>query len=463
MRSALPIFILLPAAVLAVGLAGGTGAGVAAVVGLILAALAVVLVSGEEVGARSGRSARRMADTRFLTLLVLAAFVARAALAILLRQFDLNILVGGDEETFDANGRVFQSWLEGRLSAPFTDKWEHTSQVGYFVVVGCIYWVFGVVQMVPVLLNCIVGALTAVPVYRMTARMAGGFAARTAAILVVFFPSFVLWSSLLVRDALAIFLIATCASLGQSLLRRVSISAVIGLIAALGALATLRSYMFLLLVAALFAGFVVSAARRPGRALGVSVLATLGVLLLVQGAGLGAEFVGEDYLARIHEQRLLNGLAGNSAIELGAHDISTPGGALQYLPIGLAYFVLAPFPWQMGGRQVLALPDIIIWYACLPLVILGAIWAFRRRRTTAVVPLIAGISICVLYGLVEGNVGIIVRHRAQALVVLLPFAAAQVARLVRARRRRRAHEAAQRARLRTRAQRGRIAHAHGAL
>ncbi len=447
MKIVLPLAVLLlVAAFAAVAVAGAAGAGVAAVAGLVLAAAAISLVRGDEVARRAERGVRRSPDLHFLALLVIGGFVARAALAITLRQFDLNLVLGGDEGTFDGNARVFLAWLEGRLPQPFQAKWMHTSQVGYFVIVGCLYWLFGVVQIIPVLLNCLIGALTAVPVYRIAARLGGRLAGRAAAVLVTIFPSLVLWSCLLVRDALAFFLIAWCVVLGQDLLRRTSPLRVAYLIACLGALATIRSYMFLLLAAALVVTFLTSIVRRPGRALAVALLATVGVLVLVRGAGLGAEFVGEDYLARIDEQRRLNALMGNSVIDLGTHDLATPTGALTYLPIGLVYFLLAPFPWQMGGRQVLALPDMVLWYACLPLVIVGAFWAYGHRRTAALVPLIAGSSICLLYALVEGNVGIIVRHRAQVLVLFLPYAGVQISRIVRARSRRRAAEDERRAR-----------------
>jgi hypothetical protein len=443
MRSGLLLIplLLIPAAAIAVGTAGPAGAGVSAIAGLVLAALMLTLVRGEEAEVRQAAGARGNADARFLTLLVLGAFVLRATIAVLLRELNLNMALGGDEGTFDANARVFHAWLQGRLPEPFQEKWRDSSQVGYFVLVGTLYWVFGIVQIVPVLVNCLAGALTAIPVYRMTARLAGGLAGRAAAVLVVVFPSLVLWSSLLVRDALAFFCIAWVASLGQDLLRRPSLPRALLLVGALALLATLRTYMFLLLAGALVVAFLVSAMRRPGRAFAVAIAATLGVLVLVRGAGLGEEFVGLDYLTRIDEQRRLNALVGNTAIDIGAHDLSTPTGALTYLPIGIAYFLLAPFPWQMGGRQVLALPDIALWYMCLPLVVSGAIWAFRHRRAASLAPLVAGISICLLYALVEGNVGIIVRHRAQALVLLLPFAGVQIARLMRRRRRRSADEA----------------------
>ncbi len=448
MRSVAPFCILLvPLAAVAIATAGPVGAGAAALVGLLLGILGLFLLRGDEVERRAGAGARRESDIRFLVVLVVTGFVLRAGLAVILRQLDLNMVLGGDEGTFDANAHVFQMWLDGIIPEPFQEKWRNSSQVGYFVIVGSMYWLIGPIQIVPVLLNCAIGALTAIPVYRLSARLAGSLSGRIAATLVTFFPSLVLWSCLLVRDALAFFLIAWCVVLGQDLLRRATLPRIVALTACLGVLATLRSYIFLLLAGAIVAAFLVSMTRRPGRALVVAILSTIGILLLVRGAGLGSEFVGEDYLVRIDEQRRLNAIVGNAAIDIGGHDLTTPVGALTYLPIGLAYFLLAPFPWQMGGRQALALPDMLLWYACFPLVLMGIGHVIRRRRVAALVPLLAGVSISMLYGLVEGNVGIIVRHRAQVLVLFLPFAALAATRILRARERRLTVERADRARL----------------
>ncbi len=438
------VLVLLAAG--AVLVAGPAGAGAAAIVGVLLTLLAVFLVRSEEVEGRTGAGRRREADARFLVFLVVAAFALRAVLAIVLRQLDLNMVLGGDEGTFDGNAKVFAEWLHGRLPEPFQAKWRGSSQKGYFVLVGSIYWLIGPQQIVPVLLNCAIGSLTAIPVYRVASRLGGGVAGRIAAVLVAFFPSLVLWSCLMVRDALAFYLIAAAASLGQSLLRRVTFSHALLLIAALGALATLRSYVFLLLAGGLVGAFLVSVVRRPGRAFAVALLSVVGVFLLVRGAGLGAELLPDATLARIDTQRRLNALVGTAAIEMGDHDLSTPTGALSYLPVGILHFLLAPFPWQTGGRQLLALPDMLIWYACLPLVLLGARRALRAHRSQAAVPLLSAAAITLLYALVEGNVGIIVRHRAQIVVLLLPFAGVALARLLRQRRRRLAEERAERER-----------------
>ncbi len=55
------------------------------------------------------------------------------------------------------------------------------------------------------------------------------------------------------------------------------------------------------------------------------------------------------------------------------YDVSTPGGALQALPVGLVYLLFAPFPWAISSvRQLLVLPETLVWYALMPAFVQGA-------------------------------------------------------------------------------------------
>src|SRR5213075_97140 len=114
----------------------------------------------------------------------------------------------------------FSAWMRGDVAQPFSFKWGGSTQVGYFALAGALYGTFGEYQFVPVLLNCVVGGLCAYPAYLLAARVSGRAAGRGAALLVTFFPSLVLWSALLIRDACVLFFLLWTACLAQSLLQR---------------------------------------------------------------------------------------------------------------------------------------------------------------------------------------------------------------------------------------------------
>lgn len=424
----LPALLLLVVAAFSVFFGGLEGAGLLALGGAFLVAFALVLFRRSTADVRAVRNRRAEDDTNFLWMVILTGAALRVALALAMRMTGANEAIAPDEGTFHDNGLWFSSWLAGDVPQPFSYKWAGSTQVGYFALVGALYSTFGDYPIVPVLLNCVLGGLCAYPAYLLAARVCGRRAGRTSALLVTFFPSLVLWSALLIRDACVLFFLLASASLAQSLISRFRFRTLLGLIVSLAAIATLRSYLLALMAGAIVVSFLVAGVRKPARALATALTCGVAVLVLMKVGGLGTDYMGDASLRSLALRRQYNAMGGEGGIALEGYDLSTPTGALTYLPVGLAWFLLSPFPWQYSGRQGLAIPEVLIWYVCIPLVIVGAAYALRRRRRHALVPLVAGILVTLLYSLVEGNVGIIFRHRAQALALLLPFAAVGWAR-----------------------------------
>ena len=53
-------------------------------------------------------------------------------------------------------------------------------------------------------------------------------------------------------------------------------------------------------------------------------------------------------------------------------DVSSTSGALSTIPLGMVYLLFAPFPWQITSlRQSITLPEMVIWWASFPLLVLG--------------------------------------------------------------------------------------------
>lgn len=107
--------------------------------------------------------------------------------------------------------------------------------------------------------------------------------------------------------------------------------------------------------------------------------------------------------------------------DAGESDVEAFRRTLSYLPTGLRYVLLAPFPWAAQGLQDwLVLPDTLLWYV----VFAAALWSAwlsraRWRGYAALLAFTAGMLL--VLALFEGNVGTLHRHRA---VTVFPFAAA---------------------------------------
>jgi hypothetical protein len=110
-------------------------------------------------------------------------------------------------------------------------------------------------------------------------------------------------------------------------------------------------------------------------------------------------------------------------------DVSTPKGALTYLPVGFVNFMFGPFPWQMRNlRQLLALPDVLLWFGLMPALWRGILEGIRMTRRKSLLLLLPAGFTAVMLSLVIGNFGTAVRERIQVAVIVVPFIALGLAR-----------------------------------
>lgn len=383
---------------------------------LLLAGITGALVRG--VGDPSGR--------RWLGGLVAVALLFRlGALAVVHVALNPSFFAP-DADTYAFGGARLLEYWRGEGPYPFEASW----QVAYHYLNGAFTWLFGDPTFGVVTLNLFAGVWTAMLAYLLGRDTLGERVGRIAGVLVAIFPSLVLWSVLNVRDALATLLVTLAVYLGVRVYRRFRPGSLILLLCTLLLLTGFRDYMGFLLLVGLLVGY--AAALRRGR-IGTS-LAVGGVLafFFVFGAdrlGFFERVLVDNPLetaSRLREGLMgdfRGGLAG-SAFGL-EHDTSTLGGALRFLPVGLAYLLFAPFPWQISSvLQLTTFPEVLLWYALFPFTLWGVRHVFRERGRAAVPVLAVLLVVTLSYALVEGNVGAAYRHRAQVMPLLFVFAAA---------------------------------------
>ena len=361
-------------------------------------------------------------DRAFLSALLLWAIGVRFLAFGLVRGFIDPILLAPDAITYENGGwALLQSW-RGLGGVP--ERMQDTLQLGYFWTNAALFAVFGRVAEAVAVVNLFVSVWTVGIMYAIARMLAPDrpLVARISAFLFAFYPSIVLWSVLNIREAPMIFLLTTTVLLFVRIQRRPSPIDAPLLLATLGAMVFYRQYMAALVGGAAFVGLLVSFSRTPRRALVLGGAAIVGIILITQAAGLtstlttdeAAETLGTLQMLRVDMARG----AGSSFI--GDSDVSTVGGAITYLPIGLTYFLLAPFPWQLGSLlQVITFPETVIWYVLLPFGLIGGWWALRHRLLQMTIPLMVLISVSFAYALVQGNVGTAFRHRAQILPLMM--------------------------------------------
>src|SRR5260370_13264990 len=276
--------------------------------------------------------------------------------------------------------------------------------------------------------NCVLGAATAPVAYLIALEIfPNKRVARLCALFSAFFPSMVLWSAQGLKDGPIVFLLAVSMLATLKLGERFSIKYLVALALALCSLLTLRFYIFYIVVVAVTVAFVLG--RRPLSAQSFVrqfiILITIALALAYFGVSryASAQFETFGSLRQLQIMRLDAAQSAKSGF--GAElDVSTPEGALTAIPLGFSYLLFAPFPWQFGSlRALITLPEMIVWWGCIPMLALG-LWFTIRHRARQVAPiLIFTVLLTLTYSVLQGNVGTAYRQRAQLLIFYFVFVA----------------------------------------
>jgi hypothetical protein len=328
-----------------------------------------------------------------------------------------------DQWTFESRGFGLLNYWNG--VGPLPRALTESVQFAYPGINAAIYLVFGPAKAAPAILNMFFSAWTAIPLYHLALQLVrrNRAVARISAALVVLFPSLMLWSVLNIREAPTILTLTTALYLMVRLQHAPDLRGLLGTAALLSILLMFREYLVFLVGVGAVAGILMGRSTSPVRAMvGGSAILIL-MAFAAQRFGYGVSLAEEPTLGLAQSLRRGFLFDANSAYGQGA-DISTPAGALAFLPIGLAYFLFAPFPWDITSvLQAVTLPETLMWYALVPVGVWGAILALRHDPRSFTVPMAVLLTVTFAYALVEGNVGTAYRHRAQILPIVFLFCA----------------------------------------
>ena len=374
---------------------------------------------------------RQPEGSEFLLRLFVCGLLVRIILGTAIFVFKGQEFFGGDAYTYDFLGFAqTRSWMGDRYYWGVVNAHiGHSGGTGWGMVylVAVIYSIIGRNALAVQFVNAVVGAVTAPIIYLCALEVFKNIrVARISAFAVAFFPSLVLWSSQGLKDGPIVFFLALTIMATLKLSRKFDLKFLAVLIISLFAVLSLRFYVFYMLAVAVAGTFVIG----TGKLTGVNFVRQFAVIILL---GLALTYVGitrytkqlEHYtnLERIQRSRQDSATRGQSGFATQS-DVSTTDGALSTIPIGLLYLLFAPFPWQVTSlRQSITLPEMFIWWASFPLLILG-LWFSIRYRLRQISPiLIFTVMLSLAYSIFQGNVGNAYRQRSQMLVFYFIFVA----------------------------------------
>lgn len=373
-----------------------------------------------------GLIARNPVDRKFLVRLFLGALGARWAVGILIYNTPRLRPLIGDAYTYDAWGMVLcQSW---QGLADSQNSWLaaatnlNKSGWGMLYYVAAIYYFVGRNMLASALITAALGATTAVIVYRVVILLfnhAG--VARTTAVLIAFSPSMIIWSSYGLKDGLIVFCLSFCAFCTLKLRKAFSLKHLMLLLLFLFGLYSLRHYVFMVLFVAIAGGMILGARNfSPARVLQGGLLTLILGFVFVY---FGAKDVAEKNLdlKKIQNGRVWSAKVANTGYGADV-DITDTKSALMFLPIGIVYVLLAPFPWMINSfGQVITLPELILWWLAFPLFLKGYWFVIRHRLRESFTLCLFTIGLTLVYALYQTNVGTAYRQRAQLYVFFFIF------------------------------------------
>lgn len=371
-------------------------------------------------------------DRRFLLQIFLSGVLIRVFVGTLIYVFHWQEFFGGDALTFDFFGNALLQVWEGQTqymrAVELFSSNGAGSGWGMLYVVAVVYKIVGQNMLATQYVNCVIGAASAPLAYLISIEIfPNKRIARICALMAAFFPSLVLWSCQGLKDGPIILLLTLSMLATLKLGEKFSVTYVTALVLSLFGLLTLRFYVFYIVVIAVTAAFILGR-----RQLTAQSFARQMIIIIVIGLGLGyfgvsryasqqfETFASADQLQRMRldaSQSAASGFAQDV-------DVSTASGALSTVPLGLTYLLLAPFPWQLASlRQAITLPEMLVWWSSIPLLVLGA-WFTIKHRLREIAPIVIFTALLTLtYSIVQGNVGTAYRQRAQLLIFYFVFVA----------------------------------------
>lgn len=368
-------------------------------------------------------------DEQFLIRIFFAGLFARIFVGTMIFALHQQSFFGGDAITYDDFGFALMKTWEGDRSYQYmVDLFTgggSGSGWGMLYMVAVIYKVVGKNMLATQYINSVLGAATAPLVYMMSMELfPNKKVARVCAILTAFFPSLVLWTSQGMKDGPIIFLLAISMLATLKLGNRFSFKYVTVLALALCSLITLRFYVFYIIVLSITAAFIMGRRRLTAQAFmrQFIIICVVGSVLAYFGV---SRYAGQQYesYGNLHQLQLMHQDASSAQSGFGQDiDVSTPEGIMTAIPVGMTYLILAPFPWQlMSVRQMITLPEMVIWWSSLPLLALG-LWFAIKHRIREVAPILIFTTLLTLtYSILMGNVGTAYRQRAQLLIFYFIF------------------------------------------
>ncbi len=317
--------------------------------------------------------------------------------------------------------------LNGRITAEY---WRGSTTIqgvkgSVFDIAGIVFYIFGYNPNILFLLANFLGAMTVLNAYFITKRLFNEQSARYSALAVTILPSLILWSSMPLKDVYSQFLITSIMHMTLRVKERFRLNNVAIIIALIALIGFVRAYlMFIVLVA--IAGTFIPVRKETflRNTIIITIFAMAFVVFFSSYSSKQASLFGNTPETTFQTlQQTRQGFYSGGSKMLGHINVASPVNALLYLPLLLAAFFLAPFPWDVTGSILhnLATAESIVWYYLFYYAIKAIIRSFKEGNFDTLPVLVMVGVLSIAYALAISNMGAAYRFRGQVSVLLLVF------------------------------------------
>src|SRR5262245_45443845 len=393
----------------------------------------------------AGRRGLPEPDRRVLTILITAAIAARVlfVVAVFIRNLPYHHAlwlgeVAGDGAYGISRGLRARDLLLGLPTSRFdafvvNDIYGRNSYVTLLTILQVL---FGPVPYGVRFLNGLFFLTGALVLFRLTRSVYGRLPAFAALTVVLFLPSFFVWSVSLLKEPLYFLCTAVFLATASRALRagpaRDRIVAGAGAVLVLFVMEGVRHKTLAIgLLGWGIAALLLIVFSRPRRYLPVAGLALAVLLALLTRPAIqqpALDALGEA--AKIHAGHVFTLGHGYKLLDEGFYyrmqDANSStltlkvDQAARYVLRAGASFVATPLPWQAASlRELVYVPEQVVWYALAALLPIGIVAGWRRDAATTAVMIGYLAPTSAILALTNGNVGTLVRLRGMVMVILI--------------------------------------------
>lgn len=361
-------------------------------------------------------------ESNAMTLLGVLSLLGHFFLAFIFNSLLKSFGVDSIEYHYEAS--AISSMLNNGVS--FTSIPIFKQYFTHFVAV--IYFILGVNRLIGTFIVGFFAVLAGNIIYKTceTAKMqksTGYF----SSIAIWFMPGFLFFTSDLLKDSVVLFMTALSFYLFAELIfkrnRRVKTFVLsVFLIIVVAVNTAMRFYVFIPIITGFGLSFLIYYfcinESKHKLLTGVMFISLIALFIILSQLYLEDIFnLGIDKLFESLNSARQNAFAYTSG-GIKGYDISTIDKALKALPALCAHYLLQPFPssWLTGDTAFyikLLIPDMIVWYAMLPFVLVGGYISIIKKNFIGIAALGYLIVFLCVNGLLVGNVGAIYRYRLQ--------------------------------------------------